>query len=203
MIASNRTSPYVISGKLRNKYVVVHVFTSLFYNVYDIELIYLDFDLEIGNADIKNPPPILNSHNLRWMFASCWKMLHFWSVKIFLILVLNLDCQGSIVSKISSYQVHAFSSWGIQVPLACINSHLSSLLSSVFIKVLLGGKSFGVGGDGKKLAPSQASRGVWGHAPLVKFWNLGFLECISSILQQKWEFLNRTQTSLSFGFFIQ
>ena len=65
VIASNRTSPYVISGKLRNKYVVVHVFTSLFYNVYDIELIYLDFGLEIGNVNIKNPPPILNSHNLR------------------------------------------------------------------------------------------------------------------------------------------
>ena len=65
VIASNRTSPYVISGKLRNKYVLVHVFTPLFYNVYDIELIYLDFGLEIGNVDIKNAPPILNSHNLR------------------------------------------------------------------------------------------------------------------------------------------
>ena len=65
VIASNRTSPYVISGKLRNKYDLVHVFTSLFYNVYDIELIYLDFGLEIGNVNIKNPPPILNSHNLR------------------------------------------------------------------------------------------------------------------------------------------
>lgn len=65
VIASNRTSPYVISGKLRNKYVLVHVFTPLFYNVYDIELIYLDFGLEIGNVDIKNAPPILSSHNLR------------------------------------------------------------------------------------------------------------------------------------------
>lgn len=66
VIASNRTSPYVISGKLRNKYVLVHVFTSLFYNVCDIiELISLDFGLEIGNVNIKNPPPILNSHNLR------------------------------------------------------------------------------------------------------------------------------------------
>lgn len=65
VIASNRTSPYVISGKLRNKYVLVQVFTPLFYNVYDIELIYLDFGLEIGNVNIKNPPPILNSHNLR------------------------------------------------------------------------------------------------------------------------------------------
>lgn len=62
-----------------------------------------------------------------------------------------LKCQGSIVSKISSYQVHAFSRWGIGVPLSCENNYLSSLLSRVFIKVLLGGKSFGVGGDGKKL----------------------------------------------------
>ena len=47
VIASNRTSPYVISEKLRNKYVLVDMFTSPFYNVYDIELIYLDFGLEI------------------------------------------------------------------------------------------------------------------------------------------------------------
>lgn len=65
VIASNRTSPYVISGKLRNKYDLVHVFTSPFYNVYNIELIYLDFGLEIGNVDIKHPLPVLNSHNLR------------------------------------------------------------------------------------------------------------------------------------------
>ena len=132
MIASNRTSPYVISEKLRNKYVLVDMFTSLFYNVYDIELIYLDFGLEIWNVGIKHPPPILN----RWMFASCWKMLHFWSAKIFWVLVLVLNCQGCIVSKISSYQVHAFNRWGIVVPLVCENSYVSSLLSRVFIKVL-------------------------------------------------------------------
>ena len=38
---------------------------------------------------------------------------------------------------------------------------------------------------------------------LEKFWNLGFLKCISSILEQKFDCLNRTQASLNFGFFIQ
>ena len=39
--------------------------------------------------------------------------------------------------------------------------------------------------------------------PLENLWDLGLLEYISSILEQKLEFLNRTQTSLNFGFFIE
>ena len=38
---------------------------------------------------------------------------------------------------------------------------------------------------------------------LENFFNLGLLDYISSILEQKIEFLNRTQTSLNFGFFIE
>ena len=53
----------------------------------------------------------------------------------------------------------------------------------------------------KKLTP--VSRAVQVHALPEKFWNLDLLEYISSILEQKLEFLNRTQTSLNFGFFIQ
>ena len=60
----------------------------------------------------------------------------------------------------------------------------------------------------KKLAP--VSRAVQGltpppppPAPLENFWNLGLSQYISSILEQELEFLNRTQTSLNFGFFIQ
>ena len=60
----------------------------------------------------------------------------------------------------------------------------------------------------KKLAP--VSRAVQGltpppppPTPLENFWNLGLLQYISSILEQELEFLNRTQTSLNFGFFIQ
>ena len=37
-------------------------------------------------------------------------------------------------------------------------------------------------------------------SPLEKFENLSLLECISSILEQKLECVNRTQTSLNFGF---
>ena len=53
----------------------------------------------------------------------------------------------------------------------------------------------------KKLTP--VSRAVQGHTPppLENLWNLGILEYISSILDQKLEFLNRTQTSLNFDFF--
>ena len=36
-----------------------------------------------------------------------------------------------------------------------------------------------------------------------KIGNLVFLECISNILEQKLEFLNRTRTSLNLSFFIQ
>ena len=36
---------------------------------------------------------------------------------------------------------------------------------------------------------------------LEKLWNLGLLECISSILEQKLECLNGTQTSLNSGFY--
>ena len=55
----------------------------------------------------------------------------------------------------------------------------------------------------KKLAP--VSRVVHGHTPPPpeNLRNPGLLEYISSILEQKLEFLNRTQTSLNFGFFIQ
>ena len=53
----------------------------------------------------------------------------------------------------------------------------------------------------KKLTP--VSRAVQVHALPENFWNLDLLEYISSILEQKLEFLNRTQTSLNFGFFIQ
>ena len=54
-----------------------------------------------------------------------------------------------------------------------------------------------------KLTP--VSRVSQAHAPppLENFWNLDLLEYIFSILEQKLEFLNRTQTSLNFGFFIQ
>ena len=45
--------------------------------------------------------------------------------------------------------------------------------------------------------------GTPGACPPENFQNLGLLEYISSILEQKLEFLNRTQTSLNFGFFIQ
>ena len=38
---------------------------------------------------------------------------------------------------------------------------------------------------------------------LEKFWNLGLLECISSILEPKLEYLNRTLTSLNFDVFLQ
>ena len=36
----------------------------------------------------------------------------------------------------------------------------------------------------------------------VQFSNLGLLPCISSILKQKLEFLNRTQTSLNLAFLL-
>ena len=48
------------------------------------------------------------------------------------------------------------------------------------------------------------SRALQGHVdPPENFQNLGLLEYISSILEQKLEFSNSTQTSLNFGFFIQ
>ena len=46
----------------------------------------------------------------------------------------------------------------------------------------------------------QVTSGVWGHGPWQKCLNLGLLECISGTLEQKLECLNRTQTSLNFGF---
>ena len=55
--------------------------------------------------------------------------------------------------------------------------------------------------DRKKHTP--VSRAVQAHALPQNFWNLHLLEYISSILEQKLAFLNRTQTSLNFGFFIQ
>ena len=61
--------------------------------------------------------------------------------------------------------MHLVCRWGIGVPLACENSYLSSLLSRVFIKVLLGGESFGVGGDGKNLHLHELLGGSGGMPP--------------------------------------
>ena len=49
----------------------------------------------------------------------------------------------------------------------------------------------------------QVTRGVQGHAPWKNFEIcMGILECISNILEQKLECLNRTQISSNyFGFF--
>ena len=57
----------------------------------------------------------------------------------------------------------------------------------------MGGKSLGVGGEGKNM---RVTRGLQ-----EKFINLGLSECISSFLEQKLECLNRTQEkSLNFDF---
>ena len=57
----------------------------------------------------------------------------------------------------------------------------------------MGGKSLGVGGEGKNM---RVTRGLQ-----EKFINLGLSECISSFLKQKLECLNRTQKkSLNFDF---
>ena len=56
-------------------------------------------------------------------------------------------------------------------------------------------KALEPGRDRKK----EGSRGM----SVGKNGNLVFLECISNILEQKLEFLNRTQTSLNLSFFIQ
>ena len=52
----------------------------------------------------------------------------------------------------------------------------------------------------KKVTP--VSRAAQAHSLPENFWNLDLLEYISSILEQNLELLNRTQTSLNFGFFI-
>ena len=53
-----------------------------------------------------------------------------------------------------------------------------------------------------RLASAESASYLWGPGacPLEKCSDLGLLECISSILKQKLECLNRTQTSLIFGF---
>ena len=56
-------------------------------------------------------------------------------------------------------------------------------------------KALEPGRDRKK----EGSRGM----SVGKNGNLVFLECISNILEQKLEFLNRTRTSLNLSFFIQ
>ena len=53
---------------------------------------------------------------------------------------------------------------------------------------------------------TTVSRAVQGHTPPPPPENLkslGLSQYISSILEQKLEFLNRTQTLLNFGLFIQ
>ena len=70
-------------------------------------------------------------------------------------------------------------------------------LAGFSIRFYVAGKSFGKGGEGKNL---RRRRNL---APVSeKFWNLGLLECIFSILEQKLECLNRTQTSLNFVCFL-
>ena len=61
------------------------------------------------------------------------------------------------------------------------------LANRVFKKMLWRWQSFGVGGEGKNVRQR--------HGFLENVWNLGILECISSIQEQILECLNGTQTS--------
>ena len=47
---------------------------------------------------------------------------------------------------------------------------------------------------------AQFTKGGPGACPSEKFWDLGLLKYISSIVERKLECLNRTQTSLISGF---
>ena len=85
--------------------------------------------------------------------------------------------------------------WWLRLNLTCWWYNYS--LAGFSITFLVGGKSFGKGGEGKNVKRRHNLAPVSG-----KYWNLGHLECIFSILEQKLECLNRTQTSLNFGFFL-
>ena len=81
------------------------------------------------------------------------------------------------------------------------------LAHSWFRHIIIRNKSSKVGVEGK-INATEATCKRWkrkllggpGACPLEKFWDLGLLVCISSILERKLECLNRTQTSLIFGF---
>ena len=83
--------------------------------------------------------------------------------------------------------------WALTLTLPYIETQKlddGSFLSRVSIRFCLGGKSFGVGGEWKKLTQRRKF--------VEKGYNLGLLECISSILEQKLKCLNRTQITILF-----